>query len=107
MGAAARVRRAVEQPGAPAGVAVAALVWVLTRAPMYLIDTGHIRDRWRPFYIGDVVQTYANWLRLFAHGQFPRTDVRWQYPPGAEAILNLPRLLGGSYLGSFLAIELL
>ena len=107
VGAAARVRRAVEQPSAPAGVAVAALAWVLTRAPMYLIDTGHIRDRWRPFYIGDVVQTYANWLRLFAHGQFPRTDVRWQYPPGAEAILNLPRLLGGSYLGSFLAIELL
>jgi hypothetical protein len=60
-------------------VAVAALAWVLTRAPMYLIDTGHIRDRWLPFYIGDVVQTYANWLRLFAHGQFPRTDVRWQY----------------------------
>jgi hypothetical protein len=88
-------------------VAVAALAWVLTRAPMYLIDTGHIRDRWRPFYIGDVVQTYANWLRLFAHGQFPRTDVRWQYPPGAEAILNLPRLLPGSYLGSFLVIELL
>ncbi len=107
MGPAARVRRAVEQPSAPAGAAVAALVWVLTRAPMYLIDAGLIRDRWRRFYIGDVVRTYENWLPLFAHGRFPHTDVRWQYPPGAAAILSLPRLLPSSYLGSFLGIELL
>jgi Glycosyltransferase family 87 len=105
--AAARVRRAVERPSAPAGAAVAALAWVLTRVPMYLLDTGAIRSRWRPFYIGDVVQTYANWLGLFAHGRFPRADPRWQYPPGAAAILNLPRLLPGSYLDSFLRVELL
>ena len=55
-GAAVRVRRAIERPSAPAGVAVAALAWVLTRAPMYLIDAGLIRDRWRRFYIGDVVR---------------------------------------------------
>ena len=107
LGAAVRVRRAVERPSAPAGVAVAALAWVLTRVPMYLIDAGTIHDRWRRFYIGDVVQTYANWLVLFAHGRFPQADARWQYPPGAAAILSLPRLLPGSYLDSFLLIELL
>jgi Glycosyltransferase family 87 len=106
-GAAVRVRRAIERPSAPAGVAVAALAWVLTRAPMYLIDAGVIHDHWRRFYVGDVVQTYEDWLRLFAHGRFPHADPRWQYPPGAEAILSLPRLLPGSYLGSFLLIELL
>jgi Glycosyltransferase family 87 len=105
--AAARVRRAVERPSAPAGIAVAALAWVLTRVPMYLIDAGVIHDRWRRFYIGDVVQTYEDWLQLFAHGRFPHADPRWQYPPGAEAILSLPRLLPASYLDSFLLIELL
>ncbi len=74
---------------------------------MYAIDAGLMRDRWRPFYIGDVVRTYENWLPLFAHGQFPHADVRWQYPPGAAAILRLPQLVPGSYLGSFLRIELL
>ena len=107
LGAAVRVCRAIDRPGVPAGVAAAALAWVLTRVPMYLIDAGEIHDRWRRFYIGDVVQTYANWLSLFAHGRFPQADARWQYPPGAAAILSLPRLLPGSYLDSFLLIELL
>lgn len=107
LGAAVRVCRAIERPGAPAGVAVAALAWVLTRVPMYLIDAGVIHDRWRRFYIGDVVQTYVNWLVLFAHGRFPQADARWQYPPGAAAILSLPQHLPGSYLGSFLRVELL
>ncbi len=107
LGAAVRVCRAIDRPGVPAGVAAAALAWMLTRVPMYLIDAGVIRDRWRRFYIGDVVQTYANWLVLFAHGRFPQADARWQYPPGAAAILSLPRLLPGSYLDSFLLIELL
>jgi Glycosyltransferase family 87 len=107
VGAVARVRRAVERPSARAGLVVAALAWVLTRAPMYSIDAGLLRDRWRPFYIGDVVRTYENWLPLFAHGRFPHADVRWQYPPGATAILRLPQLVPGSYLGSFLRIELL
>jgi Glycosyltransferase family 87 len=107
LGAAVRVRRAIERPSLPAGVAAAALAWLLTRVPMYLIDAGEIHDRWRRFYIGDVVQTYANWLGLFAHGRFPQADARWQYPPGAAAILSLPRLLPGSYLDSFLLIELL
>jgi hypothetical protein len=89
------------------GAAVAALAWVLTRVPMYLIDAGLIRDRWRRFYIGDVVRTYENWLRLFGHGQFPHTDVRWIYPRGPAAILSLRRRPPGSYLGSFLGIELL
>ena len=107
LGAAVRVRRAVERPSVPAGVAVAALAWVLTRVPMYLIDAGVIHDRWRRFYIGDVVQTYVNWLGLFARGRFPQADARWQYPPGAAAILSLPQHLPGSYLGSFLRVELL
>ena len=81
LGAAVRVGRAIERPSVPAGVAVAALAWVLTRVPMYLIDAGTIHDRWRRFYIGDVVQTYSNWLVLFAHGRFPQADARWQYPP--------------------------
>ena len=80
LGAAVRVRRAIERPRAPVGVAAAALAWVLTRVPMYLIDAGVIHDRSRRFYIGDVVQTYVNWLGLFAHGRFPQADARWQYP---------------------------
>jgi hypothetical protein len=106
LGAAVRVRRAVERPSAPAGVAVAALAWVLTRVPMYLIDAGVIRDRWRRFYVGDV-GVYESWLRLFGHGRFPHADARWQYPPGAAAVLSLPQHLPGSYLGSFLRVELL
>lgn len=105
--AVARVWRAVERPSALAGAVVAALVWIVTRIPMYLLDTGAIRSRWRSFYIGDVVQTYQNWLGLFAHGRFPNADPRWQYPPGAAAILSVPRLLPGSYLDSFLRVELL
>ena len=31
--------------------------------------------------------------RLFSHGRFPHADVRWKYPPGAAAILSLPRQL--------------
>ncbi len=40
MAAVAGVRRAVARPSARTGLIVTAVVWVITRVPMYLIDTG-------------------------------------------------------------------
>ncbi|HEX3814416.1 MAG TPA: glycosyltransferase 87 family protein [Mycobacteriales bacterium] len=73
--------------------------WCITRLPAYLLlDL-------RPTRNGDVM-TYQGWLRFFVHGDFPVSDPRWQYPPGAAAVLSLPHLLPGSYIGSFFRLAL-
>jgi hypothetical protein len=100
------VRRAVARPSARTGLIVTAAVWVITRVPMYLIDTGRARDHRGALYVGDVM-TYEKWLRFFAGGRFPAGDPSWQYPPGAAAVLSVPHLLPGHYLISFLWVELL
>jgi hypothetical protein len=100
------LRHMVARPRALAAAPVTALAWLLTRVPMYLIDVGDVRDRWRWMNISDV-RLYMRWLPFFLHGNFPVGDHRWQYPPGAAAVLSLPHLLPGSYIGSFLRVELL
>ena len=100
------VRRAVARPSARTGLIVTAVAWVITRVPMYLIDTGRARNHRGALYVGDVM-TYEKWLRFFVGGRFPAGDPRWQYPPGAAAVLSLPHLLPGHYLVSFLCVELL
>ena len=106
MAAVAGVRRAVARPSARTGLIVTAVVWVITRIPLYLIDTARVREHRGALYVGDVM-TYEKWLRFFVGGRFPSGDPRWQYPPGAAAVLSLPHLLPGSYLVSFLSVELL
>ncbi|HUK70137.1 MAG TPA: glycosyltransferase family 87 protein [Streptosporangiaceae bacterium] len=106
MAATAALRRAVARPSAYSGVIVAAAAWIVTRIPMYQIDTGGLHDRWRLLYLGDI-WTYRAWLRFFAAGGFPSADPRWQYPPGAAAVLTLPHLLPDGYTLSFLRVALL
>ena len=99
------VRRAVAQPGARAGLLIVALIgWVITRVPMYVIDAGIVRVPRHQWFIGDVV-IYQEWLRFFVGGGFPVADPRWQYPPGAAAVLGLPHLLPGSYADSFYLVQ--
>ncbi|HYK31062.1 MAG TPA: glycosyltransferase 87 family protein [Streptosporangiaceae bacterium] len=95
-----------ERPGTRTGLIVAAIAWVLTRVPMYLIDAGYVHF---PFHsvVGGDTQIYDKWLPLLVSGQFPVRDPKWQYPPGAAALLSLPHLLPAGYADSFFIIELL
>lgn len=83
-----RGRRGLLQWSAYAAVA---LGWVASRA--FLIWLTH----WSGYphriaIIGDP-QLYARWAGGLAHGQWPVGDTSWQYPPGAAAVLLVPRLL--------------
>jgi hypothetical protein len=81
-------------------IAAIALFWASTRLPLYVVQEATFPRR------GDVV-TYGWWTHYFLHGHFPAGDGRWQYPPGAAAVLSLPHLLPGDYVGAFLTVTLL
>ncbi len=74
-------------------------VWLATRAAMALLVLRIIPNP-LAFEAGDV-NTYQVWAAQLAAGHFPAADVRWQYPPGAAAVIWLPRLLGSHYHAAF------
>ena len=106
MAAVLAVRRAAARLDTRARLVVAAIAWIITRVPMYLLDDGIVHLRWQARLVGDIL-IYQQWLPFFAHGRFPAADPRWQYPPGAAAVLSVPHLLPGSFASSFFVVELL
>jgi hypothetical protein len=102
----AGIRQAVARPGTRAGLIAASVAWVITRIPMYLAAIGAVHVPLQKRLQGDVV-IYQRWLPLLTHGRFPVTDPAWQYPPGTSVVLALPHLLGGTYVKSFLGVEVL
>jgi hypothetical protein len=56
--------------------------------------------------VGDV-KLYQHWGRMIAAGSFPTHDPQWQYPPLAAVVMLLPRLSGGDYLTTFVALMVL
>jgi hypothetical protein len=82
-----------------------AVVWIVTRGGMIALDwsgpVGHVFSR---KFTGDI-NLYQHWLRqYFAYGSFPGNDIRWQYPPGAAAVIALPRLLPLGYPQAFILV---
>jgi hypothetical protein len=79
------------------------LAWALSRLLLVAMSswTGYPHQR---SAMGDV-RFYRDWAAGLAHGHFP-LDERWQYPPGAAAVLALPRLLPLSYTVGLVAVVL-
>jgi hypothetical protein len=71
------------------------VVWLLTRAG--LVVAVHVPGYPQIHAVTGDVDLYARWATLLAHGHFPVADPQWQYPPGAAAVLLIPRLLFGGY----------
>jgi len=68
--------------------------WLLTRAILYLLATA-------PRLIGDV-GLYEQWYTCcLSRGDFPLSDPKWQYPPGAALIIWLPGHMPGNYVDNF------
>jgi len=81
------------------------VVWSLTRLVVLLLALDVIPDPWR-FATGDARHIYREWYGVLRSGSFPVDDVRWQYPPGAAAILLLPGVLPFDYATSVYAVML-
>jgi hypothetical protein len=97
----ARIRPAasggpVDLPDRRAWATTAALwtAWLLTRVMLYLLATA-------PRLIGDV-GLYKQWYTCcLSKGDFPLSDPKWQYPPGAALVIWLPGHMPGSYVDDF------
>ncbi len=73
---------------------VAWLAWALAHLPLFtlvLLVVSRAQD----------VRYYQGWAAVVAGGAFPAHDPTWQYPPGAGALLWLPRLFGSDYDAAF------
>jgi hypothetical protein len=70
------------------------LTWVITR----VIAVASIALTPR---LLDDVDIYRGWLPYLRWAQFPMSDEKWQYPPGAGAVLLGPGLLPVSYPVAF------
>ncbi|MBF6469763.1 DUF2029 domain-containing protein [Nocardia beijingensis] len=82
-------------------------VWAVTRILM-VVFTGVTA---LPHSIWDAsaadLTLYREWAQLIVeHNVFPLDDERWQYPPGAGALLAVPWLLGGGFGYSWLFFAL-
>lgn len=81
-------------PSPLALVVLALPVWAATRLFM-----ATALDWWgyghRIELTGDV-DRYRGWSDVIAGGRLPVGDQTWQYPPGAAAVMALPRLLDGA-----------
>lgn len=71
-------------------LAAALVVWVASR--VLLARALELGYGLRLEVAGDVAR-YEGWSRLIAAGHLPTGDETWQYPPGAAAVMALPRLL--------------
>lgn len=81
------------------------VVWSVTRLVVLLLALDVIPDPWR-FATGDARDIYREWYGVLRSGSFPAHDVRWQYPPGAAAVLLLPGVLPFDYATSVYAVML-
>ena len=55
----------------------------------------------------DDVWIYEGWLRTLTNRDFPLYDPKWQYPPGAGALLLAPSALGARYGIAFVSLMVL
>ncbi|MFE9247606.1 glycosyltransferase 87 family protein [Streptomyces sp. NPDC007088] len=93
------------RPGAT--TAGALLGWAATRTLLMLCVTKVITPRTLDVTT-DVSVIYQNWSRVLGTGVFPRSDVTWQYPPGAALAILSPRLLPSlGYADAFFVMALL
>jgi hypothetical protein len=83
--------------------------WVVTRI-LLVVFTG-VRQLPHQVWFASAadVFSYQRWAELIVHtGAFPLHDDNWQYPPGAGALMLLPRVLPGlSYWWWFFALLVL
>ncbi|WP_241741267.1 glycosyltransferase 87 family protein [Streptomyces sp. L2] len=75
------------------------MLWLLAHDSAPLVGGGSVgREVWR---------LYFHWYGVLAQGAFPAHDTRWQYPPGAGAVLMAPGLLPElTYFQAFVALAL-
>jgi hypothetical protein len=86
--------------GNPVSYSRLALVWLATRA--IAIASIALTPR-----LLDDVDLYREWLPYLHWAQFPIADPKWQYPPGAGAVLTLPDLVPINYSVAFTVMCLL
>lgn len=76
------------------GYAGCVVAWAVSRALLVAAPySGYPRGG---EVLGDV-RLYARWAGGLADGRLPTGDPRWQYPPGAGAVLVIPRLDAAHY----------
>jgi hypothetical protein len=83
------------------------LVWVATRTVLmlFVFQVVHFPGE---TVVHDVQEVYRHWYPVLRHGAFPRSDVAWQYPPGAAAVLVAPAALPFlGYAAAFYCLALL
>jgi len=86
-----------------------AACWAWTRAALML----YVYNVVPYFSHGDItsdLKLYNKWSNILSQGHFPLHDPRWQYPPGAAAVIEVPRVIhaftGLSYYSAFYALAL-
>jgi len=87
------IRRLVG-PATPPSHGRVATAWVLTR--IFAVACIWLTPR-----LLDDVDIYRGWLPYLHWGQFPVSDAKWQYPPGAAAALLAPEGLHLNYSVAF------
>jgi hypothetical protein len=88
----------------------AAVGWLVTRIPMYLVMTGHLGrhlNKYGKDSRGDVA-LYATWVhQSLNHLVLPATST-WQYPPLVGPLLLLPQAIpGANYTSEFIHLAFL
>ncbi|GAA2234216.1 glycosyltransferase family 87 protein [Streptomyces amakusaensis] len=73
-------------------------VWVLTRTALLLCVFKAIPYP-GPDVTADVSVIYQGWYEILRTGVFPRSDVTWQYPPGAALVILAPGAVPLPFLG--------
>jgi hypothetical protein len=83
------------------------LVWAATRVVL-LLFVFQVIDFPGQIVVHDVESVYRRWYPVLRGGSFPYSDVTWQYPPGAAAVLVAPAALPFlGYAAAFYCLALL
>ncbi|MEW9533664.1 glycosyltransferase 87 family protein [Microbispora sp. NPDC049125] len=84
----------------------ALLVWVLSRAVLFLVATQVLPVGHSDSFTNDI-SLYHDWSDVLLRGEFPHGDDKWQYPPFAALPMLAPRLLPWDYHTAFYLLALL